>query len=192
MVEHGLRHHPDCLPHRLYHRAGRLRAAHRPHGDAPGALLQRLLLLGGGQLDRAGARHLGVSAGFRFLLGLGESANWPGATKAVSEWFPDRERAWAVALFDSGSSVGGVIAPFLVVWLYHTFGTWRPAFLVTGCLGFMWLLVWRAFHIRRRSTRCITPEELSLSRRPLFEEHRRERRGVRGANCCGTGRRGES
>ena len=46
---------------------------------------------------------------FRFLLGCGEAANWPGATKAVSEWFPDKERAWAVALFDSGSSVGGAI-----------------------------------------------------------------------------------
>ena len=60
--------------------------------------------------------------GFRFLLGLGESANWPGATKAVAEWFPKRERGWAVALFDSGSSIGGAIAPLLVVWLYHTFG----------------------------------------------------------------------
>lgn len=83
---------------------------------------------------------------FRFLLGAGESANWPGATKATSEWFPARERAWSVALFDSGSSVGGAVVPFLVVWLYHTFGTWRPAFVITGCLGFAWLLVWRALY----------------------------------------------
>ena len=53
-------------------------------------------------------------AGFRFLLGAGESANWPAATKAVSEWFPDRERALATAIFDSGSSIGGAIAPFVV------------------------------------------------------------------------------
>jgi ACS family hexuronate transporter-like MFS transporter len=53
--------------------------------------------------------------GFRSLLGTAESANWPGATKAVSEWFPKRERALATALFDSGSSVGGAIAPFLVL-----------------------------------------------------------------------------
>src|SRR6476646_2591493 len=52
---------------------------------------------------------------FRFLLGAGESANWPAATKAVSEWFPKRERALATALFDSGSSIGGAIAPFLVL-----------------------------------------------------------------------------
>ena len=79
---------------------------------------------------------------FRFLLGAGEAANWPGATKAVSEWFPAKERGIAVALFDSGSAIGGAIAPSLVVWLYHSFGTWRPAFLITGTLGFLWLLAW--------------------------------------------------
>jgi MFS transporter, ACS family, hexuronate transporter len=82
-------------------------------------------------------------AAFRFLLGLGESANWPGATKAVSEWFPKRESGWAVALFDSGSSIGGAIAPLLVLWVYHTFGSWRPAFIVTGVLGFGWLVLFR-------------------------------------------------
>ena len=76
---------------------------------------------------------------FRFALGLGEAANWPGATKAVSEWFPRRESGWAVALFDSGSSIGGALAPFIVLTLYHTFGSWRPAFVITGALGFAWL-----------------------------------------------------
>ena len=83
---------------------------------------------------------------FRFLLGLGESANWPGATKAVSEWFPRKESGWAVALFDSGSSIGGAIAPFLVLGVYHYFGNWRPAFIVTGLLGFGWLALWRLFY----------------------------------------------
>src|SRR4030095_1938321 len=80
---------------------------------------------------------------FRFLLGAGEAANWPGATKAVSEWFPKRESGWAVALFDSGSSIGGAIAPFLVFGVYRTFGSWRPAFIVTGALGFFLLRVFR-------------------------------------------------
>jgi ACS family hexuronate transporter-like MFS transporter len=85
-------------------------------------------------------------AACRFLLGAGEAANWPGATKAVSEWFPRRESGWAVALFDSGSSVGAAVAPFLVLWLFHTFGTWRPAFIVTGVLGLIWLLIFRRLY----------------------------------------------
>ena len=101
---------------------------------------------------------------FRFLLGAGESANWPGATKATSEWFPDRERGWAVALFDSGSSVGGAIAPFLVIWLYHTFGTWRPAFVVTGSLGFLWLIAWRMLYRTPDKHPRITKEELDYIR----------------------------
>ncbi len=80
---------------------------------------------------------------FRFLLGAGEAANWPGATKAVSEWFPRRERGWAVALFDSGSSVGAAVAPALVLFLVGHFGGWRPAFVVTGILGFLWVVAWR-------------------------------------------------
>jgi len=80
---------------------------------------------------------------FRFLLGAGEAANWPGATKAVSEWFPRQERGLAVALFDSGSSVGGALAPFLVLWIYHAFGNWRPVFILISLLGFLWLMLWR-------------------------------------------------
>lgn len=98
-------------------------------------------------------------AAFRFLLGLGESANWPGATKAVSEWFPRKESGWAVALFDSGSSVGGAVAPFLVLGVYHYFGSWRPAFIVTGLLGFGWLVLWRlTYHSPEQHPR-ISPEE---------------------------------
>ncbi|HKG23066.1 MAG TPA: MFS transporter [Blastocatellia bacterium] len=83
---------------------------------------------------------------FRFLLGAGESANWPAATKAVSEWFPKRERGWAVALFDSGSSIGGAIAPLLVLGLYKYFGRWQPAFIIIGTLGFLWLIAWRLLY----------------------------------------------
>jgi ACS family hexuronate transporter-like MFS transporter len=79
---------------------------------------------------------------FRFLLGLGEGPNFPGAAKTVAEWFPNRERAWAVALFDSGTSIGGAVAPFIVLYTYKLFGSWRPAFLLTGCLGLMWLAIW--------------------------------------------------
>jgi ACS family hexuronate transporter-like MFS transporter len=100
-------------------------------------------------------------AAFRFLLGLGESANWPGATKAVSEWFPRKESGWAVALFDSGSSIGGAIAPFLVLGVYHYFGSWRPAFIVTGLLGFGWLVLWRLFYHPPEQHPRISAEELA-------------------------------
>jgi MFS transporter, ACS family, aldohexuronate transporter len=86
--------------------------------------------------------------GFRFLLGAGEAANWPAATKAVSEWFPRRERGWAVALFDSGSSIGAAVAPALVLFLVGHFGNWRPAFVVVGTLGFFWLVLWRMSYHR--------------------------------------------
>jgi MFS transporter, ACS family, hexuronate transporter len=81
----------------------------------------------------------------RFLLGAGESANWPGATKAVSEWFPKRERGLATAFFDSGSSIGGAIAPFLILPIYFRWG-WRVAFVIPGLLGFIWLMVWRKMY----------------------------------------------
>jgi ACS family hexuronate transporter-like MFS transporter len=91
------------------------------------------------------ASSISSFAAFRFLLGAGESANWPGASKAVSEWFPKRDRALAAAFYDSGSSVGGAIAPFLILPLYLRWG-WRVAFAVPGLLGFLWLIVWRRMY----------------------------------------------
>jgi len=96
---------------------------------------------------------------FRFLLGAGESANWPGATKTVAEWFPRRESGWAVALFDSGSSIGAAVAPWLVLTIYHVSGSWRPAFLVTGLLGFAWLPIFRWMYRRPEDHPRLSPEE---------------------------------
>lgn len=101
---------------------------------------------------------------FRFLLGLGEGPNMPGAAKAVSEWFPNRERAWAVALYDSGTSIGGAVAPFVVLYAYDVFGTWRPAFLLTGCLGCIWLAVWIRYYRPADRHRSVSPEELRYIR----------------------------
>ena len=107
------------------------------------------------------ARGFYSFATFRFLLGAGESANWPAATKAVSEWFPKRERALATALFDSGSSIGAAVAPFLVLWIYYRWG-WRPAFAVPGILGFIWLIAWRWLYYPPESHRRISDSELSM------------------------------
>jgi len=98
---------------------------------------------------------------FRFLLGAGESANWPAATKAVAEWFPKRERALATALFDSGSSIGGAIAPFIVLEIYFRWG-WRPAVAIPGLLGFVWILVWRWLYHTPEIHPRISEEERSL------------------------------
>ena len=106
------------------------------------------------------ARGFYSFATFRFLLGAGESANWPAATKAVSEWFPKRERALATALFDSGSSIGGAIAPFIVLRIYERWG-WRPAFAIPGTLGVFWLIAWRYLYY--------PPEQ-----HPRIEENERE------------------
>jgi ACS family hexuronate transporter-like MFS transporter len=101
-------------------------------------------------------------AAFRFLLGAGESANWPGATKTVSEWFPRHERALASALFDSGSSIGGAIAPFIILPIYFRWG-WRPAFVIPGLLGFLWLFVWRRmYYLPREHPRITDAERLMI------------------------------
>ncbi len=98
---------------------------------------------------------------FRFLLGAGEAANNPGGSKAVSEWFPPKERAWAVALFDSGSSIGGAVAPFIVLFIHNRFGSWRPAFIITASLGFIWLAVWRYLYHKPAEHPRISQEELN-------------------------------
>jgi len=98
---------------------------------------------------------------FRFLLGASESANWPAATKAVSEWFPKQERGLATAFFDSGSSVGGAIAPVIVLSIYFHWG-WRPAVVVPGLLGLLWILLWRKVYQPPDSHPLISDSERKL------------------------------
>jgi ACS family hexuronate transporter-like MFS transporter len=85
-----------------------------------------------------GAFSLGV---FRFLMGMGEAGNWPAGVKVVAEWFPPKERALASGIFNSGSSIGAVVAPPLVAWIILQSG-WRSAFLMVGGAGLIWLLIW--------------------------------------------------
>ena len=77
----------------------------------------------------------------RFLLGMGEAGNWPGGVKVVAEWFPEDERALASGMFNSGSAVGAILAPPVVVYLLMRFG-WQSAFLAVGCAGLLWLVIW--------------------------------------------------
>jgi MFS transporter, ACS family, hexuronate transporter len=84
-------------------------------------------------------------AAFRFLLGIGEAGNWPGAAKAVAEWFPTKERAFAMAIFNSGASIGAVVAPPLIVWVALHFG-WRSAFFIGATFASFVLLLWFFFY----------------------------------------------
>ena len=81
--------------------------------------------------SRSGKWSLGA---FRFMLGLAEPGNWPAAAKAVAEWFPARQRALGIGIFNAGSSIGSAIAPSMVAWITYAYG-WRMAFIVTGALG---------------------------------------------------------
>jgi MFS transporter, ACS family, aldohexuronate transporter len=96
-------------------------------------------------MAHAFARGLASLSVFRFILGLGEAGNWPGAAKTVAEWFPIRERAFGMAIFNSGAAIGSVVAPPLIVWLSLTYG-WQKTFLVTGSFGFAWLVLWLLFY----------------------------------------------
>jgi ACS family hexuronate transporter-like MFS transporter len=77
----------------------------------------------------------------RFLLGLGESGNFPAAIKATAEWFPPRERALATGIFNSGAGVGAILAPLAVPWVALHFG-WRASFLITGLFSAIWIVWW--------------------------------------------------
>jgi ACS family hexuronate transporter-like MFS transporter len=79
----------------------------------------------------------------RFLLGFGESGNFPAALKTVAEWFPQKERAFATGIFNAGTNMGAILAPMIVPWITLQFG-WRWAFIATGLLGVPWLIAWMA------------------------------------------------
>ncbi|PKA97727.1 ACS family hexuronate transporter-like MFS transporter [Flavobacteriaceae bacterium MAR_2009_75] len=78
---------------------------------------------------------------FRAMLGLGEAGNWPGAVKSNGEWFPVKQRAIAQGIFNAGASLGSVIAPVLIAYLYSHFG-WRSTFIIIGAIGLLWVIPW--------------------------------------------------
>jgi len=90
---------------------------------------------------QAATRGLFSLCAFRFVLGLGEGGHWPAAIKGVAEWFPKEERALGIGIVNTGATLGSALAPPLIVWLELSFG-WRTTFIVTGLLGFAWLILW--------------------------------------------------
>ena len=96
----------------------------------------------------------------RFTLGLGESGNFPAAIKSTAEWFPKKERAFATGLFNSGANIGAVVAPIVVPWLTLTWG-WQEAFIFTGVLGFIWIILWVWLYEIPEKHKKVSKEELA-------------------------------
>ncbi len=125
----------------------------------------------------AASRGVTSLGAYRFALGLGEAGVWPTATKAVSEWFPARERALAIGLYTMGATIGATIAPYIVIplathayhetmpavagWLGQGTG-WRVAFILTGLAGLFWLIPWLRLYRDPRQSNLISPTELAL------------------------------
>lgn len=107
--------------------------------------------------------HAAVKSTFGFgvvrgMLGLAEAGNFPAGVKAVAEWFPKKERAIATGIFNSGTSIGAVAAPLLVPWILGAYG-WQEAFIITGAMGFVWLVFWLVFYeIPTKQKRLKKPE----------------------------------
>src|SRR6267378_8083226 len=120
-------------------------------------------------MAHAFARGLASLSIFRFMLGLGEAGNWPGAAKVVAEWFPIRERAFGLAIFNSGAALGSVFAPPLIIWLQFKYG-WQATFLITGSLGFVWLFLWLALYRTPDKHPWLTPGERQLIEEGQIEQ----------------------
>lgn len=119
-----------------------------------------------GHAFAGGVRSFGA---MRFLLGIGESGNFPAAIKTVGEWFPAKERALATGILNVGTGVGAMLAPPLVGAIMYYLG-WRWAFIITGSIGFVWLIPWLILGRRPEGHPYITAEELSYIRAGQAQE----------------------
>ena len=104
----------------------------------------------------------------RFGLGIGESGNFPAGVKAVTQWFPQRERALAIGVFNAGSNVGAILTPLIVPAITIAYG-WRMAFVVTGILGVLWLVAWLALYREPDHHKHISPAELAYIRQDAVD-----------------------
>lgn len=95
----------------------------------------------------------------RSTLGISEAGNFPAAIKSVAEWFPKKERALATGIFNSGATVGAILAPLLVPYILGHYG-WRETFVWIGALGLLWIILWWRFYSIPEKTKKLSPEEL--------------------------------
>ncbi len=114
-------------------------------------------------LAALGHALVGSAAGFRWAricLGIGEAGNWPAAVKAVAEWFPQKERAYATGLFNAGTMVGAIVAPASIPYVAERWG-WRAAFIMAGIAGFIWLVFWLVLYQAPAAHPRLTRQELA-------------------------------
>jgi ACS family hexuronate transporter-like MFS transporter len=131
--------------------------------DRVGAKTGYLLAMSVWTLGHLAQTLVSSTAGFalaRLPLALGESGTYPAAIAAASEWFPKRERALAIGIFNAGANVGAIVTPLIVPVITLAMG-WRAAFWVTGAFNLVWLAAWAAFYRRPRAHPAITPEEVA-------------------------------
>jgi ACS family hexuronate transporter-like MFS transporter len=95
----------------------------------------------------------------RALLGFGEAGNFPAAIKATAEYFPKKERSFATGIFNSGTTVGAILAPLTVPWITAQYG-WEFTFLFIGGIGFLWLFAWAMYYEKPEKQKRLSKEEL--------------------------------
>jgi ACS family hexuronate transporter-like MFS transporter len=120
-------------------------------------------------MTHAMARSVMQFATARFALGLGESGNFPASIKTTAEWFPKKERALVTGIFNSGTNIGAIVAPLLVPWITYRFG-WQMAFIGTGALGLVWVIVWWSLYRRPEDDPKLSADELAYIRSDQPEE----------------------
>lgn len=111
-------------------------------------------------IAHAGARGLTGFIFARMALGVGEAGGFPGGIKAVTEWFPKKERAFATGIFNAGTNIGAIVTPLVVPAIVLTWG-WQMAFIVTGVAGLIWLPIWLLVYRTPRETKTLSAAELA-------------------------------
>ncbi|UAL12320.1 MFS transporter [Caulobacter segnis] len=111
-------------------------------------------------IAHAAARGFGGFVFARMGLGVGEAGGFPGGIKAVAEWFPKKERAFATGLFNAGTNIGAIVTPLVVPGIVLAFG-WQMAFIVTGVAGLVWLPIWLLVYRRPREAKGLSATELA-------------------------------
>ncbi|CAN5189486.1 MFS transporter [soil metagenome] len=112
-------------------------------------------------IAHAGASSLASFFAVRVLLGVGEGGNFPAGIKAVTEWFPKRERALATGVFNAGSNIGAIVTPIVAPAIFQLWG-WQACFIITGVIGLLWIVAWLVMYKSPRQDPKVNAAELAF------------------------------